>query len=71
MITRKQLIEFKEIHGTVYIRNRKLARELGTRELRTSKNEFVAVAYDELGGIIVINPNGTVRQLLCGEYTPW
>lgn len=71
MITRKQLIEFKEIHGTIYIRNRKLARELKTRELRTKKNNFAAVAYGELDDIIVIYPNGTVQQLLWGEYEAW
>jgi|DEB0MinimDraft_6_1074348.scaffolds.fasta_scaffold18033_2 hypothetical protein len=52
-----------------FVRGRARAEKFATRwvrELRSKKNDFQAVSYDELGNAIVLDRKGNVKQL-CGK----
>lgn len=54
--------------GGFYCRGRNLAFELGARELRTKKNDYLAVVWDELGNAFVLRNDGSRTQVLGNEY---
>ena len=50
------------------VRGVKLADELGCRQLRTRKNRFLAVKWDELGNAFALTQSGIRKQVLRDEY---
>ena len=59
---------FRADYPTAQVRGAKLARTLGARELRTKKNDYLAVVWDELGNAFVLQANGFRAQILGSEY---
>lgn len=59
---------FRADYPTAKVRGAKLSRTLGARELRTNKNDFLAVVWDELGNALVLQRDGLRKQLLGSEY---
>lgn len=71
MITTEQFIsDIREAGGFQHLQVRgiKRARALSTAELRTKKNNYRAVAWDDLGNATVLTRGGQVRQLIGNEY---
>jgi len=52
----------------IQVRGVKNARAHKARELRTKKNDYRVVAWDELGNATVLTKRGEVRQLIGNEY---
>lgn len=63
----KRMVEGLGSQDDTYVRGQKLARSLKCRELRSKKNSYLVVHYDELGNRVVMLRNGTIRQLFDGE----
>ena len=40
----------------------------GEAELRTKKNDYLALNWDELGNVLVLTAKGVVLQLIGSEY---
>ena len=47
----------------IFVRGRKLSRQLRVHELRTRKHRYLAIAYDELGNVFVLTNSGMRKQL--------
>lgn len=69
MTTTKTMIrEFAaDVTGNLYVRGVHLARELRCRELRSKKHGFLAVVFDELGNVFVLDGRGRRSQLVGRE----
>jgi hypothetical protein len=52
----------------IQLRGVALAAKFGTRQLRTKKNSYQAVAWDELGNVTILDKQGNVRLLHPSEY---
>ena len=60
--------DFRADYPAAKVRGAKLSRTLEARELRTNKNDFLAVVWDELGNALVLQRDGLRKQLLGSEY---
>jgi hypothetical protein len=59
---------FRADYPFAQVRGAKLARTLRARELRTKKNNHLAVTWDELGNAFVLRADGYRVQLCGSEY---
>lgn len=64
--TRKAVNEFRKDHSIHQIRREFM--QSGESELRTKKNDHIAVSWDELGNAFVLTKVGTRKQLIGKEY---
>ena len=52
----------------IQVRGAALAKRLFQRQLRTRKNDYKAVAWDDLGNVRILDRAGNSRLLLPSEY---
>lgn len=64
--TIKAVSEFRKDYSINQIRKEFM--QGGERELRTKKNDHIAVSWDELGNAFVLTKSGTRKQLIGNEY---
>jgi len=64
--TRKAVNEFRKDYSIHQIRKEFI--QSGERELRTQKNDYIAVSWDELGNAFVLTKSGSRKQLIGNEY---
>jgi len=68
-LAKENLIKaFHADYPDAMVRGAKLARSLGARELRTKKNDHLAVVWDELGNAFALRVDGRRVQLIGSEY---
>ena len=69
MTTATNLIKaFHADYPTAQVRGQRLSWELEARELRTKKNDYLAVVWDEIGNAFVLLASGYRAQILGSEY---
>lgn len=52
----------------IQVRGAAQAKRVFARELRTKKNDYQAVSWDELGNVTILDKRGNVRLLHPSEY---